>query len=110
MIVYRELRSVEQELGFSAKTLYGLSNHISGHYREVKIPKHDGSFRTLSVPDEILKRVQRAIAEKLLVYDPVSQYAKAYKIASGVRKNARPHVGKPKLLKLDIEKFFDNIL
>ncbi len=110
MIVYRELTSLTRELGFSAKTLYGLSNHVGGHYREVNIPKRDGSFRTLSVPDEILKRVQRAIAEKLLSYEPVSPYAKAYKIASGVRKNARPHVGKPKILKLDIEKFFDNIL
>ena len=110
MIVYRELASVERELGIPAKTLYGISNHIGGHYREVKIPKYDGSFRTLSVPDEILKKVQRAILEKLLAYEPVSQYAKAYKVASGVRKNARPHVGKSKILKLDIEKFFDNIL
>ncbi len=109
MIVYRELASVERELGFPAKTLYGISNHISGHYRQVKIPKRDGSFRTLSVPDEILKKVQRAIAVKLLAYEPISPYAKAYKIASDVRKNARPHVGKPTLLKLDIEKFFDNI-
>ena len=110
MIVYKELASLERELGFSAKTLYGISNHIGGHYREVKIPKQDGGVRTLSVPDKILKKVQRAIADKFLAYEPVSRYAKAYKIASGVRKNASPHVGKPKLLKLDVEKFFDNIL
>ena len=110
MIVYRELASIERELGFPAKTLYGISNHIGGHYREVKIPKSDGGVRVLSVPDAVLKKVQRAIAEKLLAYEPVSRYAKAYKVASGVRKNARPHVGKAKLLKLDIEKFFDNIL
>lgn len=110
MIVYRELASVERELGFSAKTLYGISNHISGHYHAVEIPKRDGSCRTLSVPDEILKKVQRAIAEKLLAYEPVSRYAKAYKIASGIKKNAHPHVGKAKLLKLDIRHFFDSIL
>ena len=110
MNVYREFASVERELGFAAQTLYGISNHIGAHYREVKIPKRDGSFRTLSVPDAVLKKVQRAIAEKLLAYEPVSPYAKAYKTASDVKKNARPHVGKTKILKLDIEKFFDNIL
>ena len=110
MIVYREISSVERELGISAKTLYGLSNNLNAHYRKVKIPKKDGSFRTLSVPDEILKTVQRSIAEKLLAYEPISQYARAYRTAYGIEKNAFPHVSKPKLLKLDINGFFDGIM
>ncbi|MBQ8748108.1 MAG: RNA-directed DNA polymerase [Clostridia bacterium] len=110
MIVYKELSSVEADLGFPAKTLYGLSNNLSAHYREVKLPKRDGSFRTLNVPDEILSRVQRAIADKLLSYEPISTYATAYRIAGSVCKNAVPHVGKAKLLKLDIAHFFDSVL
>lgn len=110
MIVYKEFASIERELGFSAKTLYGISNNIDKHYRKIRIPKRDGDFRTLSVPDEILKRVQRAIASKLLAYEPVSKYAKAYAVAVSVKKNAAPHVAKSKLLKLDIYKFFDSVL
>jgi retron-type reverse transcriptase len=110
MIVYKELSSVEQDLGFPAKTLYALSNNIEKHYRTVLIPKSDGSKRKLSVPDLILKRVQRAIADTILTQYPVSRYAKAYKYGSNVQQNARPHVGKKKLLKLDIEGFFDHIL
>lgn len=109
MIVYRELASIEQDLGFSAKTLYGLSNNLEKHYRSVFIPKSDGSKRKLSVPDIILKRVQRAIAGNILVQYPISGYAKAYKPGGSIQKNARPHVGKKKLLKLDIEGFFDHI-
>ena len=110
MIVYKELASIEQDLGFSAKTLYALSNNIEKHYHTVLIPKRDGSKRKLSVPDLILKMVQRSIADTLLTQYPVSKYACAYKCGSSVQQNARPHVGKKKLLKLDIDGFFDHIL
>ncbi|MBQ9085953.1 MAG: RNA-directed DNA polymerase [Clostridia bacterium] len=109
MIVYTELRSLEIDLGIPIKTLYAVSNNINAHYYSKSIPKSDGSQRVLSIPDEPLKKIQRAISEKLLVYEPVSIYAKAYKPTSSVRKNAVCHVGKEKLLKLDIYKFFDSI-
>lgn len=110
MIVYRELESIEKDLGFSAKTLYGLSNNVSRHYHDAYIPKSDGTMRKLSVPDLILKKVQKSILDNILAYYPVSEYACAYTYGSSVQKNALPHVGKKKLLKLDIEGFFDHIL
>ena len=110
MIVYKELSSIEKDLGYPAKTLYGLSNRLEKHYHTVYIPKSDGSKRKLSVPDLILKMVQKSIADNILVQYPISRYAKAYKPGSSVQKNARPHVGKKKILKLDIEGFFDHIL
>ena len=110
MIVYKELASIERDLGFSARTLYGLSNNLEKHYHNVFIPKSDGSKRKLSVPDLILKRVQKSIADNILTQYPISRYAKAYKAGSSVQQNAQPHVGKKKILKLDIEGFFDHIL
>lgn len=110
MIVYRELSSIEKDLGFSAKTLYGLSNSLEKHYHTEYLPKSDGSKRKLSVPDLILKLVQKSIADNILIQYPISKYAKAYKPGSSIQKNARPHVGKKKILKLDIEGFFDHIL
>jgi len=110
MIVYKELASIERDLGFSAQTLYGLSNRLEKHYHTVLIPKRDGSKRKLSVPDLILKKVQRSIADHILIQYPVSRYAKAYKPGSNIWQNALPHVGKNKILKLDIEGFFDHIL
>ena len=110
MYVYKELTSIEQDLGFTARTLYGLSNNLEKHYHNVYIPKSDGTKRKLSVPDLILKRVQKSIADHILTQYPISNYAKAYKVGSSVQRNALPHVGKKKILKLDIEGFFDNIL
>ena len=100
MIVYKELDSIERDLGFPARTLYGLSNNLEKHYHNVFIPKSDGSKRKLSVPDLILKKVQRSIADNILAQYPISRYAKAYKVGSSVQKNAQ----------LDIEGFFDHIL
>ena len=110
MYVYKELTSIEQDLGFTARTLYGLSNNLEKHYHNVYIPKSDGTKRKLSVPDLILKRVQKSIADNILTQYPISNYAKAYKVGSSVQRNALPHVGKKKIHKVDIEGFFDNIL
>ena len=110
MKAYTELEDLEQDLGFPAKTLYGLSNNLEKHYRNTFIPKHDGSKRKLSVPDTILKKVQRSISDNILSHYTISHYATAYTSGSSVQKNASLHVGKQKILKLDIEGFFDNIL
>jgi len=109
MIVYRELSSLEQDLGISVKTLYAVSNNLRRHYRKVQIPKKNGGYRNLSIPDEILKKIQRKIADKLLIHMPVSRYATAYHFGSNTLKNAEPHVGKAVVLKLDIFHFFDCI-
>ncbi len=109
MIVYRELSSLEQDLGFSAKTLYAVSNSLDKHYRSVTIPKKSGGVRKLRVPDELLKAIQHQITEVLILPRPISRYAKAYYPGSSTIRNAKHHVGQPVVLKLDILHFFDSI-
>lgn len=109
MIVYRELSSLERDLGIPAKTLYAVSNCLGSHYRKAQIPKRGGGERTLTVPDGILKKIQRRIADALLSSMPVSRYAIAYRPGSSTLKNASAHVNQPVVLKLDILHFFDSI-
>ena len=109
MIVYRELSSLEQDLGINAKTLYAVSNNLRKHYHKAKLPKKNGGYRNLSVPDEILKSIQKQIAETLLIHMPVSRYAKAYQFGSSTLRNAKHHIGKQVVLKLDILHFFDSV-
>ena len=109
MIVYRELSSLEQDLGINAKTLYAVSNNIGKHYHNTKLPKKSGGYRNLSVPDEVLKSIQKRITDVLLIHMPVSRYAKAYRFGSSTLRNAKHHVGKQVVLKLDILHFFDSI-
>ena len=110
MIVYRELPSLVADLGLSAKTIYSVSNNIPAHYRHVQIPKAAGGFRELSVPDQLLKRIQSRIHERLLWLEEISPYATAYRPGGSPRINARQHVGKPVIMKLDINKFFDHAI
>lgn len=109
MIVYRELSSLEQDLGFSAKTLYAVSNSLDKHYRTAAIPKKSGGDRKLRVPDELLKAIQHQITEVLILPRPISRYAKAYYPGSSTIRNAKHHVGQSLVLKLDILHFFDSI-
>ena len=110
MIVYRELSSLEKDLGVSKSTLYKLSNRIKFHYHKTEIPKKNGGTRILSVPSEELKSVQRKIADVILCNEPVSIHATAYRYGSSTVFNASPHVNKDIVLNLDILHFFDSIL
>lgn len=109
MIVYRELSSLCQDLGFSARALYTASNSVEKHYHITKIPKGTGEMRTLHVPDQFLKTIQKRIAKNLLVYEEISPYAIAYRYGGSTKANAAPHVGHPVILKMDIRKFFEHI-
>lgn len=109
MIVYKEFSSLVNDLGFSGKTLYSVSNNIGKHYRSVMIPKENGEFRQLNVPDDLLKSIQNKINKKLLSLEEISVYATAYRPGGSTKLNANPHVGKPVILKLDIRHFFDNL-
>lgn len=110
MIVYKEFSSLINDLGFSARELYSVSNQIQKHYHSVKIPKGDGNFRQLYVPDSFLKFIQQRINYKLLSLEEISRYATAYRPGGSTRINANPHVNQPVLLKLDILHFFDSLI
>ena len=109
VIVYREFSSLCRDLGFSGQTLYSVSSRIDRHYRPVRLPKANGEYRQLFVPDDLLKAVQRRINDRLLPLEPVSPYATAYRPGGSTRRNAAPHVGRPVLMKLDIRRFFDSL-
>ena len=108
-IVYQEGPSLARDLGLPLRTLYAASNRIPAHYHRAEVPKRDGGVRVLRVPDPVLKYIQRRIARVLLSGMPVSPHATAYRYGAGVVENARRHVGRPELLKLDILHFFDSI-
>lgn len=110
MIIYKEFSSLLNDLGVSGKALYSISNHTERHYHPVKVPKGNGEFRQLYVPDDFLKSIQRKINDKLLSLEGISPYATAYRPGGSTKVNANPHVGKPVLLKLDIRHFFDHLI
>ncbi len=87
------------------KTLYTLSNKTEQNYREIHIQKKTRGYRTLYEPSFLLKQVQENILEEM----SISSYAKAYHKGISLMDNARVHVRKKKILKLDIKDFFPSI-
>lgn len=109
MVVYTRIETLEQDLQIPAGTLYGVSSRVDAHYRKKSIAKSDGTVRHLSVPDAVLKKIQRQINRVLLCRMPVSAHAAAYRAGASAVKNARCHQNKPCLLTLDIYHFFDHV-
>lgn len=89
--------------------LYSVSNHTERHYNKVRIPKRTGGYRTLYVPDPLLKGIQRQILTSVLETQEISPYATAYQKGSSVRDNAAVHLRQPMVLTLDIADFFPTI-
>ncbi len=91
------------------KTIYSISNNIENNYKEYKIKKRNGNYRTIYEPNKILKHIQRKILSNILEDMKVSEYAKAYHKNINIVDNAIIHVKSKVILKLDIVDFFDNI-
>ena len=86
-----------------------MSNHPKRWYTSATIPKRDGSQRHLSIPQLPLKQVQGWINRHILSKVPPSPFATAYSRGMSVLGNARPHAGKPLLVKADLTSFFSRI-
>ncbi len=91
------------------KTIYSITNRIESNYKIYKIFKNNGTFRTIYEPNALLKYIQRNILNNILNYRSISKYATAYHKGMSLLDNAKPHVNKKIILKLDIKNFFESI-
>ena len=109
MIIYRSIDTLAKDLGFSPKTLYAVSYQTDRHYEQVSFAC-GGKTRLLSVPDPLLKSIQRSIYRNLLCHMPVSPCAAAYRFGTSIAQHARLHAGQKLVYQMDIQNFFDHIL
>ncbi|MCU6793729.1 retron St85 family RNA-directed DNA polymerase [Paenibacillus sp. WQ 127069] len=91
------------------KRLFYFSNKSEKLYKEIEIPKKTGGFRTLSVPIEGLKYIQRWILENILNNIPVSSSAMGFVKGKSIVDNAIKHVNKECVINYDIKNFFPTI-
>ncbi len=112
--------SIAEKLDIPTNKLYMLSNNYRPrkmrrgskyeNYHTVVIHRGRGhKNRTLHVPNDFLKCIQRRILEQYLYQLDVSEYSTAYCRGKSLLDNASPHIGKECVLKLDISHFFDRI-
>lgn len=78
-------------------------------YREFKIPKRRGGYRTIQSPYPSLLFCQKWIYENILKKIKSHPCAYAYKKDCSIIKNASIHLNKDVILKLDLSDFFTSI-
>ncbi len=79
------------------------------HYDYSWRRKADGSLRLLEAPRPRLKSLQRRVLEEILVHIPPHEAAHGFVRDRSVRTHAALHVGRPLVLKLDLQAFFANV-
>lgn len=103
------LRHLGHLLGISPERLLVLSTSADKRYSVYRIPKRDGSLRTIEAPQAELKTVQRAILDKLLHAIPLNPHAEGFRRNRSIVSNSARHVGQKVVIKVDLKDFFPSI-
>lgn len=105
----KNLSNLLKHLGVSPKELRFISAKRYSQYHLVSTIKRSGGTRVLSVPNDRLKFIQRQIYDLLQpLYSPrwcVQGFIKG----RSALENARKHVGRTHLVKIDFSNYFDQI-
>lgn len=78
-------------------------------YRLVSIPKRRGGFRTVSIPNDRLKFIQRRINELLVIIYKPRKSVHGFVLGKSAFTNAQVHLGRPHLVKVDFKDYFGQI-
>lgn len=106
--------AVRRELGIrSAKQLGWLllaTDQGNGPYECFQLAKRQvNAERTICAPKWQLRKIQQLLLRKLLEHVPVHPAAHGFVRGRSTVTNAQPHVGKPLILKFDLQDFFPTI-
>ncbi|MBI4559910.1 MAG: RNA-directed DNA polymerase [Candidatus Hydrogenedentes bacterium] len=96
------VEELAKRLGMDVATFRG----VRPSYKEFTIPKRSGGTRTISVPSQELKAVQKRILRRLFqrlkAHPTVTGFERGHSIVT----NALCHVGKAVVVRMDIKDFF----
>ncbi len=85
------------------------SAELNWHYTRYSLPKRNGKERIILAPKRQLKAMQRRVLREMLDQLPAPIHAHGFVRGRSILTNARPHVGKAYVLKLDLKEFFPSI-
>ena len=79
------------------------------HYVRYTVPKRNGGRRVILAPKRELKSLQRRTLADLVGKIPIAPAAHGFVPGRSITTNARPHVGKRVVIRLDLKDFFPSI-
>jgi RNA-directed DNA polymerase len=99
-------------LGVSPDTLSQLmrpGTEPGSGYVEFEIPKAKGGTRRIAAPRTPLRKVQRTILDQILAKVPVHDACHGFVPGRSTVSNAKPHVGRAVVIKIDLKDFFPTV-
>lgn len=78
-------------------------------YNHIYIPKKNGQFRLIEIPDSKIMSIQRAINDVILKNFSMTKSCCGFVKGKSLINNAKPHVQSKTLMKIDIKDFFPSI-
>ncbi len=103
-----KLEHLAKQIGVKSETLSQLSEEADQLYRRGEIRKKSGGTRVLFKPCQRLKEIQQRL-NRFLQRVELPDYMHGCRPGHSIVHNARPHVGKPMVLKIDVKDFFGSI-
>ncbi|WP_181703270.1 retron St85 family RNA-directed DNA polymerase [Chthonobacter albigriseus] len=107
-IIYDD-QHFSQLVGYDLQYIYGVTNDQSKFYKSFTKKMRSGKKREIDQPYPSLMEIQYWILHNILEKIECSPYAKAYIKGRTLKDNARYHVGKNFIVKVDIKNFFPSI-
>lgn len=101
-----EFSHLAQLLGREESHLASIINSTVNHYRTFSIPKRSGGKRQISSPYPSLLGCQRWILDNILYSLKIHNSAHGFVPKRSIITNARQHLSKNEMIKLDITNFF----
>ncbi|MCD4719839.1 MAG: reverse transcriptase family protein [Desulfobacula sp.] len=96
-------------LNVSIDHLIWLSNDKSNQYTRFHIKKSSGAKREILAPKPKLKIVQRQILDNILQKIQLNSHAEGFRKKRSILTNAKRHIGKKVVIKMDVKNFFPSI-
>ncbi|PHQ72376.1 MAG: RNA-dependent DNA polymerase [Sneathiella sp.] len=104
-----EIDHLAEILGLRSDLLVRAVNSVERFYRPFEIPKSSGGTRKINAPYPVLLDIQRWIGAHILSQVRISEQAHGFVKNRSIIRNAREHLGKECMLKMDISDFFPAI-
>lgn len=97
------------DLKMDSSYLSRISERSNFYYKDYKIRKKNGDYRSISQPNPELKTLQYWIIHNIFTHLTVSDAAFAYKKGDSIKKHAELHKNAKHILHTDISNFFNSI-
>jgi retron-type reverse transcriptase len=97
------------KLGHEPKVLSAVAARAAASYREIRLPRKNGTYRIIHSPDDPIKNIQRWILRNILAGYAPHDASHGFVRGRSIVTNASQHVGHSVLIMMDIADFFPSI-